>query len=201
MIPGWLAKSRDFAEKGIEMDFVPHWIPTAYRTHFSAISLRRRLIRWSPLAVLLAALALADSPVLGQDGAVFRQDRLRVVTATQAHEFQVEIAETRLQRAQGLMWRRQLAPDAGMLFDFGNPGPVVMWMKNTYIPLDMMFVMADGTILNIARDTTPHSTDYIASAGPVVGVLEVAAGTVRKLGIRAGDKIDHPLFKRPRKGN
>jgi len=152
-------------------------------------------IRTAPMVLLLVVLAGTGS-AWAQEGAVFRTDELSILSAGERHHFRVEVAETPAQRAQGLMWRKQMAPGHGTLFDFKAPGPVVMWMKNTYIALDMLFIGADGRIINIARNTKPHSTDFIASAGPALGVLEVIAGTVKKLGIRAGDRIDHPIFRK-----
>ena len=98
-------------------------------------------------------------------------------------------------RSRGLMFRRSMAPDHGMLFDFERDEPVTMWMKNTYLPLDMVFIRPDGTISRIAADTEPLSTTIIPSGSPVVAVLELNAGTAAKLGIKAGDRIEHPLFK------
>ena len=93
------------------------------------------------------------------------------------------------QRANGLMFRTELAPDAGMLFVFDTVGPMTMWMKNTYISLDMLFVAADGRISRIARNTTPFSERMIASGGPVRAVLELRGGTASKLGIKPGDRV------------
>ncbi len=92
------------------------------------------------------------------------------------------------------MWRKHLPAGTGMLFDFKMTDQVIMWMKNTYIPLDMLFITKAGQIINIARNTKPHSTDFIPSAGPVRAVLELPAGTARKLAIRAGDTVIHPMF-------
>jgi uncharacterized membrane protein (UPF0127 family) len=113
------------------------------------------------------------------------------------HKFKVEIAAKPEERAQGLMFRRSLAADAGMLFDFGHTAPVAMWMKNTFIPLDMLFVTADGAIVNIAQRTVPQSLATIPSARPVRFVLEVAGGTTSRLKIKPGDKLVHPLFTAP----
>ncbi len=97
--------------------------------------------------------------------------------------------------AQGLMFRRSMAPDRGMLFDFERTEPVAMWMKNTYLPLDMLFIRADGTVARIAADTEPLSTRTITSGEPVLGVLELNAGTAARLGLHPGDKVEHPLFR------
>ncbi|AWN44659.1 hypothetical protein DK389_19175 [Methylobacterium durans] len=101
-------------------------------------------------------------------------------------------------RARGLMFRRSMPANRGMLFDFERSLPVTMWMKNTYLPLDMVFIRADGTIARIESDTEPLSTRVIASGEPVLSVLELNAGVANKLGLRPGDRIDHPLFRSPR---
>lgn len=132
-------------------------------------------------------------------GAAFAQalEPLAVVLKDgQRHSFQVEVARTEADRAQGLMFRRSLPADRGMLFDFGKVEPVSMWMQNTYISLDMLFIRPDGTIARIAANTEPLSTRTIPSGEPVLAVLELNAGTASRLGIRAGDRIEHPIFKR-----
>lgn len=126
----------------------------------------------------------------------FNISDLKIVSGSRSHVFKVEVAETPEQRSLGLQWRKQMAVNQGMLFDFENSIPVTMWMKNTYLSLDMFFISADGTIINIARDTTPLSLGYINSAGPAQGVLEVLAGTAKRLGIKAGDKIIHARFQK-----
>jgi len=120
---------------------------------------------------------------------------LEIAGKTGVHVFSVEIADTDADRAKGLMYRKQLAEGRGMLFDFRQEQEVAMWMKNTYISLDMLFIRGDGRILRIATDTEPHSTRLIASGGPVRAVLEVIAGTTRKLGIAPGDRVAFPIFK------
>jgi len=124
----------------------------------------------------------------------FRISVLQIRSGENQHTFQIEVAETPNQRAQGLQWRKRMAPDQGMLFDFKQTFPVTMWMKNTYLSLDMFFIAENGTIINIARDTKPQSLKHINSAGPARGVLEVLAGTAQRLGIKAGDKVIHPAF-------
>ncbi len=125
----------------------------------------------------------------------FETSPLTIVTATGRHDFKVELALTPQQRARGLMFRKNLAADAGMLFDFGIPGKVAMWMKNTLIPLDMLFIKPGGIIANIAFGTTPLSLVPAPSNGPVRGVLELKAGTAARLGIRPGDRVMHPIFR------
>ena len=142
------------------------------------------------LASLLAFVLLACAPAAAQGF-----EPLTVVTASGPHAFQVEVARTDSDRAQGLMFRRSLAPDRGMLFDFARVEPIAMWMQNTYVSLDMLFIRPDGSIARIAQDTEPLSTRTIPSGEPVLAVLEVVAGTSRRLGIKPGDRVRHPLFR------
>ena len=132
-------------------------------------------------------------------GAVCAQafETLSIATrAGQRQAFRVEVARNDADRAQGLMFRRSMPADQGMLFDFGRVEPVSMWMQNTYLPLDMLFIRADGTIARIAPNTEPLSTRTIPSGEPVLSVLELNAGTAAKLGIKPGDRVEHPMFKR-----
>ncbi|WP_424632161.1 DUF192 domain-containing protein [Bradyrhizobium sp. SYSU BS000235] len=119
---------------------------------------------------------------------------LEIVTKSGVRVFTVEVAKTEQERATGLMYRKELPEGRGMLFDFSPEQPVSMWMKNTFIPLDMIFVRGDGRILRIAENTTPQSEKIISSGGLVRGVIEVAGGTAKKLGISPGDRVGHPLF-------
>jgi uncharacterized membrane protein (UPF0127 family) len=119
-----------------------------------------------------------------------------VLQGGQRQGFQVEVARNDADRAQGLMFRRSMPADRGMLFDFGRVAPVAMWMQNTYLSLDMLFIRPDGTIARIAADTEPLSTRTIPSGEPILAVLELNAGTAARLGIRAGDRVEHPLFRR-----
>ena len=127
-------------------------------------------------------------------GAFAGREQLGIRSSTGDHVFMVEIAVTPQDREAGLMHRRALAADAGMLFDFSKSGNVSMWMKDTLIPLDMLFIRADGSIANIAERTVPGSLTPIDSHGPVLGVLELNGGTSARLGIKPGDQILHPLF-------
>jgi uncharacterized membrane protein (UPF0127 family) len=121
---------------------------------------------------------------------------LEIVTKNGVHVFTVELARTDETRARGLMFVRELPEGRGMLFDFERDQDVSMWMKNTYIPLDMLFIRADGRIQRIAQKTEPLSERIIPSGGPVRAVLEVIGGTARKLGIAPGDRVAHPMFGR-----
>lgn len=120
---------------------------------------------------------------------------LEIVTKSGVQMFSVELAKTEEERTIGLMYRKELADGRGMLFDFSPEQQVSMWMKNTFISLDMIFIRADGRILRIAENTEPQSTRIIPSGGLAKGVLEVIAGTAKKYGIAPGDRVAHPLFK------
>ncbi|MEQ8357638.1 MAG: DUF192 domain-containing protein [Kiloniellaceae bacterium] len=125
----------------------------------------------------------------------FATDALSIETAAgTALEFTVEIAESPEQRAQGLMFRRQMAADAGMLFLFGGSRERAMWMKNTFIPLDMLFIDERGKIVRIEQRTVPQSLRTIVSGGPAFAVLELNAGTASRLGIKPGDRVIYPAF-------
>ena len=119
---------------------------------------------------------------------------LEIATKTGVHVFAVEMATTEQEKEKGLMFRKELPDGRGMLFDFSPEQMVSMWMKNTYISLDMIFIRADGRILRIAENTEPLSTKIISSGGLAKGVLEVIAGTAQKYGIKPGDQVAHPLF-------
>jgi uncharacterized membrane protein (UPF0127 family) len=111
-----------------------------------------------------------------------------------AHHFQVRLAATEARREQGLMFVREMPRDQGMLFLWDSPRAESFWMKNTYLSLDLLFIAADGTIIHIAPDATPMSEALISSMGPVLGVLELNAGTAKRLGISTGDHVRHPAF-------
>ena len=118
---------------------------------------------------------------------------LTVTTAAgKRHRFTVEVARTPEEQANGLMNRQSLAPDRGMIFPYEPPQPVGFWMKNTLIPLDMIFVAPGGQILRIEANTVPLSLDPVVSGGQVEAVLEIAGGRSAELGIAAGDKVEWP---------
>ena len=119
---------------------------------------------------------------------------LEIVTKSGVQVFSVEMATTEEEKTTGLMYRKELPDGKGMLFDFSPEQQVSMWMKNTFISLDMIFIRADGRILRIAENTEPQSTRIIPSGGLAKGVLEVIAGTAKKYGIAPGDRVGHPLF-------
>jgi len=119
---------------------------------------------------------------------------LDIVTANGKHSFSVELARTREEQDKGLMFRRELPDGQGMLFDFTTEQTVAFWMENTYISLDIIFINGDGRIRRIAENAEPLSKATIPSDGPVRAVLEVIGGTARKLGIKEGDRVVHPIF-------
>lgn len=151
-----------------------------------AVVSRRLLLAAGAAALLAAAPAPAgEAPteplsILAADG--------------REHLFEVEVARTPEQKARGLMFRESLAPDAGMLFLSRRPRRQTMWMKNTLIPLDMLFVAADGRIVRIHERATPMSLESISSRGRVLAVLELRGGTAARLGLRPGDRVRHPAF-------
>lgn len=115
---------------------------------------------------------------------------LTVRSDGRVHRFIVEVARSPEQQTYGLMNRPSLAPDRGMIFPYDPPIPVAFWMKNTLIPLDIIFIAPGGKILNIAANTTPLSLEPVPSSGPVEAVLELAGGRAAELGIEAGDRVD-----------
>ena len=150
------------------------------------------------VASCLALVGVGLAAVLwATDATSSDESELVIVTDEAKHPFRVELARTAAERSQGLMYRRNLAADRGMLFLYPVPQPVGMWMKNTYIPLDMLFIADDGRISHIAANTTPHSEATISSNGPARAVLELNAGTAERLGIEVGDRVEHPLLDGP----
>ena len=134
------------------------------------------------MAVLLAAAPLA---------ACSDEGKLVLHSATGDYSFNVEVVDTPESRAQGLMYRQELADDAGMLFDFKGEQPVSFWMRNTFIPLDMIFVDAKGVVKNIHVNARPHDPTGIPSDGPVQFVLEIPGGRSVEIGLKPGDTMEH----------
>ena len=152
----------------------------------------RHRVRAGVLVAAAAAIALWVFTGLAAQAASVQP--LEIVTKSGVQVFSVEMATTEEEKTTGLMYRKELADGKGMLFDFTPEQQVSMWMKNTYISLDMIFIRADGRILRIAENTEPESTRIISSGGLAKGVLEVIAGTAKKYGIAPGDRVAHPLF-------
>ena len=122
------------------------------------------------------------------------ENSLTIITKDGAkHKFSIEIADTEEKRTKGLMFVQELAPNAGMLFDFQEERQVAFWMRNTFIPLDMLFIAANGEIKNIHANARPQDPTAIPSDGPVRFVLEIPGGRTLELGIAKGDKLEHSL--------
>ena len=145
--------------------------------------------------LLVAALVGAWLGTADRAHAAEPLQRLEIVSANGPHIFQVELARTTADRSKGLMFRRYMPRDRGMLFDFGAPEQAAMWMENTYLPLDMLFIRADGVVARIEKQAEPLSRRVIAAGEPVLGVLELNGGVCDELGIKAGDRVRHPMFE------
>ena len=150
---------------------------------------RLRMRFWVAVAAVVTLCAMSGLPARAAS-----IQPLEIVTKSGVQVFSVEMATTEEEKTTGLMYRKELPDGKGMLFDFTPEQQVSMWMKNTFISLDMIFIRADGRILRIAENTEPQSTKIISSGGLAKGVLEVIAGTAKKYGIAPGDRVGHPLF-------
>ncbi|WP_112941750.1 MULTISPECIES: DUF192 domain-containing protein [unclassified Rhizobium] len=152
------------------------------------VSHRIRSAFWA-LFFMLALPAFAQSVVK------FDKEPLVIeTTAGQKYNFTVEIADTNEQRQRGLMYRQDMAADAGMIFDFGASKRVQMWMENTVLPLDMLFVDRAGIVRGVKQNAVPYSRDIIDSVSPVKYVIELNAGAAAKLGLKAGDRVTSPTI-------
>src|SRR5437762_7163474 len=152
------------------------------------------ILRRALLPMLVPFLTGLSRFSAGADLQQFPTSELTIISANGPHRFKVELAKTPAQMTQGLMFRTSLAPDAGMLFEYQQPTAATMWMRNTLIPLDMLFVDAQGRIVNIHERAVPQSLDLIAAAEPVRAVIELNGGTAARLGIEAGDRGIRPIF-------
>jgi len=144
-------------------------------------------------ALFLLALAVGLASIVDPSNAM-RRDSMKLVTAQGVREIEVEITETPQEKAKGLMFRTELPDNKGMLFFYDTPQEISMWMRNTYIPLDMVFIRADGVVHRIEARTEPLSESIISSRGDVTACLELAGGAAERLGLRRGDRVEHPLF-------
>ncbi len=160
-------------------------------------ALRRIQMLLAVLALLCPGFASADPA--GSDGQALDRDFPRSTLQiagidAKLHTFRVWIADNETRRARGLMHVKQMDADAGMLFIYPQPQRIAMWMKNTVLPLDMLFVAADGRVIKVAANTTPQSLETIESGGAALGVVELNAGIAAKLNLRAGSQVIHPAF-------
>lgn len=151
----------------------------------------------SPFARIAAAFLVLVGLLAAAPAFAAADEPLVAVTPQGRTNFNVEIADNPESRARGLMFREHLAPNTGMLFDFGNDQDVAFWMKNTPLSLDMIFIRSDGVVMRIAKDTVPFSEVGIPSGFPVRFVLEVEAGTASRIGLKPGDHIENARMKSP----
>lgn len=154
-------------------------------TRSATLGRRAALVAFSCFLAAMLAPATAD-PV--------KVEPVEIATATGRHILRLEVARTSKEREKGLMFRTSLPEDGGMLFDFRSEQPIFMWMKNTPLSLDMIFVSRAGRVVSLALGTEPFSERVISSGGPAAAVIEVAAGTARKLSVAVGDVVKHPVF-------
>jgi uncharacterized protein len=164
------------------------------------------IVRTKPLvSVALATLAIlsplgstvqAQAPVINGPQTGLRVERLSIATPRGTRTFNVEMADTAESREIGMMWRTSVPRGTGMLFDFKAPQQAYFWMENTLSSLDIIYIRSDGTIANIAANAPALSRAIIPSNGPILGVLEIGAGEARRLGIVAGQRVNHPMFRR-----
>lgn len=149
------------------------------------------------LTIATAMLSLGGCGAEGRKTPSAAGDRLVVITASGRHELSIELADTDQKKQTGLMFRTSLGAGHGMLFPYDGPQEITMWMRNTYISLDMVFIGADGVVVSVARNTEPMSEAIISSKVPATGVLEVKAGEADRLGIVPGSRVEHAHFKGP----
>jgi len=155
------------------------------------------IARWSLSRVLFAFLLFHLSACLVLTRAAAAEEgaeKLQIVTASGVHDFSVEVMRTPAELEKGLMFRKYLPQDRGMLFVFATEEPVAMWMKNTYLPLDMIFIGRTGRVVGLAENAEPLSEKIIPSGAPTAGVLEVNAGIAAKIGLKIGDLVRHSAF-------
>jgi uncharacterized protein len=160
----------------------------------TSIPVKLRAAHWAALLCLYCSFVGAALLVAAPAGAEMRRETLTLVTQSARHVIDIEVAETQEEKARGLMFRPKVPEKAGMLFPYGTPQEITMWMKNTYASLDMVFIKGDGVIHRIEANTEPLSERIVASNGDVTAVLELAAGQAAKLDLRAGDKVLHKAF-------
>jgi uncharacterized membrane protein (UPF0127 family) len=185
------------------MDFVPRPVAVFAGRLYRMSGFAERSFLAGALPAVLAAIFIAMigfvpvPPALAQaqPQTSGEFEPLDFVTASGTHRFSVEVMRTEAQRERGLMFRRYLPPDHGMLFDFKTEQPVMMWMKNTYLPLDMVFISRSGIVTSIAANAEPLSERIIPSGGPAYAVVELNAGTAARIGLKPGDHVVQALFK------
>jgi uncharacterized membrane protein (UPF0127 family) len=170
--------------------------PTAAR-----LGAARRIVKLSRVSMRVGRFIFAVAAVVGlaalwSPARAAAVEPLEIVTATGAHVLRVEMARTQKEREKGLMFRASLPEDGGMMFDFHDERPIAMWMKNTPLSLDMIFVGRDGRVVSLALGAEPFSERVIASGAPALAVIEVSAGTAKRLSVAVGDLVRHSMFRR-----
>jgi len=153
-----------------------------------------KLIKPGPVRALFVFVALLFG-VVSASAQDFSRDIVTIKTGKGEFVFNTELAITNRQRQMGLMFRKSMAQDEAMLFTWQTPQPISMWMKNTLISLDMIFIRQGGVVANIGKATTPLSLDSVSSDGDVAAVLEVIAGTAERIGLKKGDLVVLPASK------
>ena len=148
---------------------------------------------WRYLGAVFSLLLLAACFLSSSADAMRRED-MKLHTAKGVKVVSVEITETQDEKMKGLMFRSSLSDNQGMIFAYDPAREITMWMRNTYIPLDMVFIRADGVIHRIEAWTRPLSEEIIASEGDVAACLELAGGAAERMGLKAGDRVEHPMF-------
>lgn len=160
-------------------------------TDVTAVASGKKKISGAVFAALLSFGASQSGNALAE---ALEKQPLSFITSSGKHTITVEVADDEQERNTGLMFRSSLGKDEGMIFLYKEEEPVTMWMKNTYIPLDMMFVRKNGIIHRIEKNTEPFSENVISSGGEVLAVIEMIAGSAARLGLKPGDKVDFPAF-------
>jgi len=158
-----------------------------------------RLVIRALAAGLVAAFAILyffgnGSKAGEEDNPVGPRSSLSVETSTGVYPYQVEVADTDESRSRGLMFRREVAPGTGMLFDMGATRDVAFWMRNTFVPLDLVFISEKGRVVSITHGAKPQSDARISSQSPVRFVLELATPEARRIGLSIGDRVRHPVI-------
>lgn len=161
--------------------------------HLRARAAGSGLGRLAALVVTLA-LTLGATPAPQGQPQHLRTEPLIIASAHRVSRFQVQIADTEATREKGLMFVKRLGPNDGMLFDFKTPQPVAFWMRNTLIPLDMVFIAADGRVVSIASNAVPMDETPIPSGGAILGVLEIRGGRAAEIGVEPGDRVKARIF-------
>jgi uncharacterized membrane protein (UPF0127 family) len=171
-------------------------MPSTTRIEYSGRARRGFLAIWFATLVLALTTPLAAQIAPLEDLDAFPHAKLDIAVGKKPVEFDIWVADTPQRMSQGLMFVRSLPPQRGMLFVHETPQAVSMWMKNTYIPLDMVFIDARGRIQQIVAQTTPHSLETIRSKEPALAVLEIGGGEAQRLGLKAGQHVNHPAFSK-----